>query len=53
MGVVGALLTLVQWNKYIDLAMPDRNDTQAQVVSLVLFVALCLFMYFESRRAKA
>jgi putative OPT family oligopeptide transporter len=53
MGVVGALLNLAQWNKYVDLGMPDKNNTLAQLISIGMFVALCLYLYFDSRRAKA
>jgi putative OPT family oligopeptide transporter len=53
MGVVGALLALVKWNTFIDLAMPDRNDTLAQVISIVCFTALCIYLYRDAKRAKA
>ena len=53
MGVVGALLNLVKWNEFVDLKIPDTHGTLAQVISIVLFTGLCLFLYFDSRRAKA
>lgn len=53
MGVVGALLALVKWNTAIDLGMPDKNETFAQILSIVFFVGLCGYLYYDSRRAKA
>jgi putative OPT family oligopeptide transporter len=66
-GVAGALLNLVKTRiadpdvpgdfkalaKLIDLATPDKFPVMAQVLSIVLFVGLCLYLYFDSRRAKA
>ena len=52
MGVVGALLALVRWNTFIDLGLPDKNDTLAQVVSIVFFTALCVYLYRDAKKAK-
>jgi hypothetical protein len=52
MGVANALLNLVGWNGYVDLGMPDRSDTIAQILSIVFFTALCVYVYWDSKRAK-
>ncbi len=67
MGVVGALLNLIRTKipnpevpgdfkalaMLVDLKVPDHYATAAQVISIVMFVGLCLFLYLDSRRAKA
>jgi len=55
MGVVGALLVIGR--EYlpflnVDVGVPEKNDTLGQLVSIVMFTALCLFLYFDSKRAK-
>jgi len=52
MGVVGALVVLGGLQPYIDLAVGEHHDTLGQVLSLVMFVGLCAFLYWDSRRAK-
>jgi hypothetical protein len=52
MGVANALLNLVGWNGYVDLAMPDKSDTVAQALSIVFFTALCCYVYWDSKRAR-
>jgi len=53
MGVVGALVVLAGLHPYIDLAVGERNDILGQVISLIMFIGLCGFLYWDSRRAKA
>jgi putative OPT family oligopeptide transporter len=63
MGVVGALLMLIRVNgnplrNFIDLRMDERVnasgvDAAGQIISIILFVALCAFLYSNSKRAKA
>ncbi len=55
MGVIGALLVIGR--EYVpfldvDLGVPEKSDTLGQVVSIVMFTGLCLFLYFDSRRAR-
>lgn len=52
MGVVGALVVLAGFHSYIDLAVGEHNDTLGQVISLIMFLGLCGFLYWDSRRAK-
>lgn len=52
MGVVNALLNLVQWNTYVDMRIPEKYATPSQLISIVMFIGLCLFIYFDSRRAR-
>jgi len=52
MGVVGALLTLSGVAPHIDLGLADKNDTLAQVISLLAFSGLCWFLYANSKKAK-
>jgi len=55
-GVLGAVLTLLGFAEFID--VPGRMgfdpgiDT-AQILSLVCFVGLCLYLYYDARKAKA
>ena len=30
----------------------ERNDHLGQIISIVMFTGLCLFLYFNSKRAK-
>ena len=53
MGVVGALLTLMKLTPYIELGLADRHQTLAQIVSIALYAGLVLYLYLDSRRAKA
>ena len=53
MGVVGALLTLMKLNPYIELGLADKHATLAQVISIALYAGLGLYLYLDSRRAKA
>ncbi len=55
MGVVGALLVIgKEYLSFlnVDLGVPDKSVTLGQIVSIVMFTGLCLFLYFDSRRAK-
>jgi len=56
MGVVGALLVIGrEYLKFlnVDIGVPERNDDLGQIISIVMFTGLCLFLYFDSKRAKA
>ena len=57
MGVVGALLVMgreyIRFLFHLDLGVPDKNDALGQIISIVMFTGLCLFLYFDSKRAKA
>jgi putative OPT family oligopeptide transporter len=56
MGVVGALLVIGrEYLKLlnVDIGVPERNDDLGQIISIVMFTGLCLFLYFDSKRAKA
>jgi putative OPT family oligopeptide transporter len=52
MGVVGALLVLLGLQQYIDLGVGEKYDTLGQVLSLIAFASLCVFLYSNSKRAK-
>ena len=52
MGVVGALLVLLNVQHFVDLGLGERNDTVGQILSIVLFAALCLFLYYNSKRGR-
>ena len=55
-GVLGAVLTLFGVAEFID--VPGRMGFSpeidaGQIISLVCFVGLCLYLYYDARRAKA
>ncbi len=52
MGAIGAVIVLLKLNKYIDIGLIEKNDTLAQILSIVFFIGLCLFLYFYSVKAK-
>jgi hypothetical protein len=53
-GVLGASLRLFDWYKEDLIKTPFfDNDPVSQVVSLVGFVALCAYVWFDSLRAPA
>jgi hypothetical protein len=66
-GVAGALLNLIKTRipdpdapgdfkalaRFLDLATPDKFPAFSQVLSIILFVGLCLYLYYDARRAKA
>ena len=52
MGVVGALVVLAGWQHFIDLGIGEKYDTVGQVLSILMFSGLCLFLYLDSKRAK-
>ena len=52
MGVIGALLVLANWKRFIDLAMDEHHDHLGQIISIVMFTALCIFLYVNSKRAQ-
>lgn len=51
MGVVGALLVLADWAKYIDMEHLRSADV-GQMIGAVAFAGLCAFLYLNSRKAK-
>jgi putative OPT family oligopeptide transporter len=53
MGVVGALLALLNVAHYIEIDLPAKSDTLAQVVSILAFTGICLYLYLSAKRAKA
>ena len=48
MGVVSALIALPGWNEKVNLHIAERPI--GEIVSIVLFVGLCLYMYYDSKR---
>jgi putative OPT family oligopeptide transporter len=53
-GVFGAALRLFPWYKEERIKTPFYdNDTVSQLVSIVLFVALCLYLWIDSTRRSA
>jgi uncharacterized oligopeptide transporter (OPT) family protein len=55
-GVLGAVLTLFGVAEVIDVPGRmgfDPNIDAAQILSLVCFVGLCLYLYYDARRARA
>jgi putative OPT family oligopeptide transporter len=53
-GVFGAALRLFPWYAESNIKTPFfDNDTISQIVSLVLFIALCLYVWFDSMKASA
>ncbi|MBP7866638.1 MAG: oligopeptide transporter, OPT family [Acidobacteria bacterium] len=51
MGVVGALLVLADWAKYIDMEHLRSSDV-GQMIGAAAFAGLCLFLYLNSKRAR-
>lgn len=52
MGVVGALVVLAGWQRFIDLGIGEKYDTAGQILSILMFTGLCVFLYLDSKRAK-
>jgi putative OPT family oligopeptide transporter len=53
-GVVGAALRLFPWYAEDNIKLPFYdNDTVSQIVSLVLFLGLCLYLWFDATRKRA
>jgi hypothetical protein len=53
-GVLGASLRLGSWYREDLIKTPFYdNDTISQVVSIVLFLALCLYVWFDSNKKVA
>ena len=48
MGVVSALIALPGWNETLNTGIAERPI--GEVISIVLFLALCLYVYFESKK---
>jgi putative OPT family oligopeptide transporter len=48
MGVVSALVALPGWNETLNLGIAERPI--GEVLSIVLFAGLCLYVYYESMR---
>jgi hypothetical protein len=50
-GVFGAALRLFPWYAEDRIKTPFYdNNTTSQIVSLVLFIGLCLYLWFDSTR---
>jgi hypothetical protein len=49
-GVISAILKNIQWEKYIRLNWSE--STFGEPLSLIMFIALALFLYFDSKRIK-
>ena len=48
MGVVSALIALPGWNERLNTHVAERPI--GEVISIVLFLALCLYVYYESKK---
>ena len=48
MGVVSALIALPGWNERLNTHIAERPI--GEVISIVLFLALCLYVYYESKK---
>jgi putative OPT family oligopeptide transporter len=48
MGVVSALIALPKWNETLNLRIAERPI--GEVLSIILFIGLCLYVYYESKR---
>lgn len=48
MGVVSALIALPGWNERVNLHIAERPI--GEILSIVLFIGLCLYMYYDSKR---
>jgi putative OPT family oligopeptide transporter len=48
MGVVSALIALPGWNETLNTGIAERPV--GEVISIILFLGLCLYLYFESRK---
>jgi putative OPT family oligopeptide transporter len=48
MGVVSALIALPKWNEKLNLHVAERPI--GEVLGIVLFVALCLYVYYEAKK---
>ncbi|MGD1048597.1 MAG: OPT/YSL family transporter, partial [Candidatus Krumholzibacteriaceae bacterium] len=48
MGVVSALIALPGWNQKLNLHVAERPV--GEVIAIVLFIGLCLYMYYESKK---
>jgi putative OPT family oligopeptide transporter len=51
MGVVGALLTLMKLNPYIEMGLADKHESLSQAVSIALYAGLGAYLYIDSKRA--
>ena len=49
MGVVSALVALPGWNKTLNTGIAERPI--GEVIAVVAFLALCLYLYFASKKA--
>ncbi len=52
MGVVGALVVLFGVQRFIDIGLPDTNDALGQILSIIFFTGLCVFLYMYAKSSK-
>jgi hypothetical protein len=48
MGVVSALIALPGWNEKLNTRIGERPV--GEIISIVLFLGLCLYVYYESKK---
>ena len=48
MGVVSALIALPGWNQKLNTHIAERPV--GEVLAIVLFIGLCLYLYYESKK---
>ncbi|MDD4857368.1 MAG: oligopeptide transporter, OPT family [Candidatus Krumholzibacteria bacterium] len=48
MGVVSALIALPKWNEKLNTHIAERPI--GEIISIVLFLGLCLYVYYESKK---
>jgi uncharacterized oligopeptide transporter (OPT) family protein len=48
MGVVSALIALPGWNETLNLGIAEKPI--GEILSIVLFLGLCLYVYYESKK---
>jgi putative OPT family oligopeptide transporter len=51
MGVVSALIALPGWDETLNLGIAERHA--GEILSVILFACLCIYMYFDARRGAA
>jgi hypothetical protein len=51
MGVVSALIALPGWDETLNLGVAERPI--GEVLSVILFACLCIYMYYDARKGAA
>ncbi|HUV37911.1 MAG TPA: oligopeptide transporter, OPT family [Patescibacteria group bacterium] len=51
MGVVSALIALVGWDEVLNVGLAEQPI--GEVLSVILFLGLCLYLYFDAKRGAA